>query len=75
MKAVSRSLSKSAGTPLGRPARTVSSARAAVSSAMGDTEVDELKARIQQLKSESEAKLKKITDQSAADLKALQKQR
>jgi len=42
---------------------------------MGDTEVDELKARIQQLKTESEAKLKKITDQSAADLKALQKQR
>ena len=42
---------------------------------MGDTEVDELKARIQQLKTESEAKLNKITDQSAADLKALQKQR
>ena len=55
--------------------KSACSARAAVSSAMGDTEVDELKARIQQLKSESEAKLKKITDQSAADLKALQKQR
>jgi hypothetical protein len=36
------------------------------------SEVDDLKARIEQIKSESESKLKQIADQSSAELRKLQ---
>lgn len=36
------------------------------------SEVDELKARIEQIKGESESKLKQIADQSSAELRKLQ---